>query len=57
MILSIGGDVVGQKIMHDLAVHLQNVLQTEVYYQRTDLNNEITPINQTKIASKNKIKP
>lgn len=57
MILSIGDDVVGQKIMHDLAVHLQNVLQTEVYYQRTDLNNEITPINQTKIASKNKIKP
>ncbi len=55
MILSIEDDVVGQLIMKDLAVHLQNVLQTEVYYQRTDLNDEITPINPT--TKKRTIKP
>lgn len=55
MIFSISDDVIGQRIMKDLAVHLQNVLQTEVYYQRTDLNDEITPINP--ISKNKKIKP
>lgn len=55
MILSIADDVVGQRIMKDLAVHLQNVLQTEVYYQQTNLNDEITPIHST--TTKRKIKP
>lgn len=55
MIFGLGDDVVGQRIMKELAIHLQNVLGTEVYYQRSNLSDDITQINPPTITKK--IKP
>lgn len=53
--MDIGDDIVGQKIMKDLAVYLHEKLGVDTYYQRTNLIDEVEPIHPVKTTRK--VKP
>lgn len=53
--LSLGGDVIGQEIMKNLAIYINEELDCDTYYLRTDLENNLEKIVSKKIIKENKM--